>query len=126
MILDENELATEDTFEETTLRQKGHLSFIWILAGIIGFLVSILTFYLIIREPSHRSDENIFVIFLSASGIICFGLMSFWGFKSRDILNRSNKNIDIEKIARYGFIIWLLIAIYTIFIWAMFYFGIIR
>mgnify|MGYP000291873069 CR=1 FL=1 len=69
---------------------------------------------------------NIFLLFLGISGIICFGLMTFFGFKSRDILNSSNKNADIEKIPKYGFIIWLLIAIYTIFIWAMFYFQIVR
>lgn len=126
MILDESELAVEETFEEMTLNYKGHLSFIWILVGLIGFLVCILLLYMIIEHPSSQSDENIILIFFSISGIICFPLISFLGFKSRDILNSSNKNSVIEKIPKYGIFIWLLIAIYTIIIWAMIYFRFIR
>ncbi|MGK0388811.1 MAG: hypothetical protein ACI94Y_001543 [Maribacter sp.] len=122
MILDESELTAEDTFEEITLNYKGHLSFIWILTGIIGFLSSVLCLYLFIEHPSHRAKEDFLILFLCISGIISFGLMSFWGFKSRDILNSNNKNLDIEKIPKYGIFIWLLIATYTIIIWSIFYF----
>ena len=114
MLLDEHEAHLLDKFEESTIQKKKLLTTFWIITGILGFLGGIL--FMTMEQIDNIGDIRDRLIFwvatLGASFI--FGLLAFFGFKTRISLNNRYDHQELARIPVYETYFWMMLFAYFV------------